>query len=404
MKWINTGQFRRQGNERGIILVMTALSGVCLLGMAALAVDISHSYLVGSELQNAADAAALAGAAELNGYASGITNARKSATQLVNKYDFSVQSVNVTQNDVHFATNLTDFSNGKLGYSEAEASAMAARIRFVMVKLAPHDVGVHFANFFLQADNIQMSKTAIAGLSVSGVGGDVGLTRICNFVPLAVVQDPATGAPLNPNPECPDKTAFTPGCTYTIRGGSQNSVSAGNYQVLAITGENGGGDARSRMAGGVHYCYQPGSYIESEPGVKACPITQGLNTRFGDYGQGLDATTYPPDSNLMEGITYEQYRSKLPQYTQSSGPYGVDNRRIIVLPIIDADEFSGGRTSVRIRRYAPFFLRGKVQGSGDLVAEYINRPVMVGSASYIPSDLNSGSPSNSFIATPVLYR
>ena len=404
MKWINKKGARRRGSERGIVLVITALSGVCLLGMAALAVDISHFYLVSSQLQNAADAAALAGASELNGYASGIINARVSATQTMNKYDLDGQWVKVSQSDVRFATNISDFSNGKTGYSELEAQLMPLRIRFVMVKLAPQDVGVHFSKFFLKTDKIQINRTAIAGMSVSGVGGDVGLTRICNFVPLAVIQDPQTGAPLEPNPGCPNKDAFTPGCTYTIRGGSSESVSAGNYQILAIKSENGGADARVRMAGGVSFCYQPGSYINTEPGIKTGAIPQGLNTRFGQYNAGLDPDLYPPDSNIMEGITYEQYRSKLPLFTKSSGPKGVDNRRIIVLPIIEASEFSGGRTSVRITRYAPFFLRNKMSGAGDLVAEYIDRPVVVGSASYIPSDENAGSASNAFIATPVLYR
>src|SRR5436190_20438455 len=119
---------RKLRNERGSILVMTALSGVCLLGLAALAVDVSHFYLVGSELQNAVDAAALAGSAELNGYASGITNARTSAMQTMNKIEFGNEWVKVTQNDIHYATNLSEFAGGKTGYSETQAKPIAARI------------------------------------------------------------------------------------------------------------------------------------------------------------------------------------------------------------------------------------------------------------------------------------
>ncbi len=52
----------RRGKQKGSIAVLAALSLTALLGFAALAVDVADLYLVRNELQNAADAAALAGA------------------------------------------------------------------------------------------------------------------------------------------------------------------------------------------------------------------------------------------------------------------------------------------------------------------------------------------------------
>jgi Putative Flp pilus-assembly TadE/G-like len=49
-------------NERGITLVLVAFSLLALLGMAALAIDVSTLYVAHGEAQRAADAAALAGA------------------------------------------------------------------------------------------------------------------------------------------------------------------------------------------------------------------------------------------------------------------------------------------------------------------------------------------------------
>lgn len=49
-------------NQRGVTVVLVGVLMVAFLGFAALAVDISHLYLVRNELQNAADAGALAGA------------------------------------------------------------------------------------------------------------------------------------------------------------------------------------------------------------------------------------------------------------------------------------------------------------------------------------------------------
>mgnify|MGYP005856694915 CR=1 FL=1 len=48
--------------SEGTIMVFVALSMVLILGMVALAVDIGNLYATRNELQNVADAAALAGA------------------------------------------------------------------------------------------------------------------------------------------------------------------------------------------------------------------------------------------------------------------------------------------------------------------------------------------------------
>ena len=52
-------------SEKGVTLVYVALLLVVFLGMAALAVDVGYLMVSKNELQNAADAAALAGASYL---------------------------------------------------------------------------------------------------------------------------------------------------------------------------------------------------------------------------------------------------------------------------------------------------------------------------------------------------
>src|SRR5882724_5851621 len=54
--------FRRHSGERGQTILLVAVSLVALLGMAALAIDVVTLYTARSEVQRAADAAALAGA------------------------------------------------------------------------------------------------------------------------------------------------------------------------------------------------------------------------------------------------------------------------------------------------------------------------------------------------------
>ncbi len=54
-------------NEKGVALILIAVAIVVLFGFGALAIDVGHLYNVKNQLQAAADAAALAGAAEMSG-------------------------------------------------------------------------------------------------------------------------------------------------------------------------------------------------------------------------------------------------------------------------------------------------------------------------------------------------
>ena len=62
MKVMRNSKYRDRRDERGVTMVLIALAMVSLLAMAALAIDITTLYVARSEAQNAADAAALAGA------------------------------------------------------------------------------------------------------------------------------------------------------------------------------------------------------------------------------------------------------------------------------------------------------------------------------------------------------
>lgn len=83
----------RPQRERGAVAVLVAVLIVVLVGMAALALDLSHLFVVDNELQNAADAGALAGA--LNLYNSNGTAILESANQVAYVTATSNRSENV---------------------------------------------------------------------------------------------------------------------------------------------------------------------------------------------------------------------------------------------------------------------------------------------------------------------
>ncbi|MCX8101752.1 MAG: pilus assembly protein TadG-related protein [Geminicoccaceae bacterium] len=68
-------------DRRGGVAVLAALSAPILAGFAALAVDIGHAYMVRTELQSTADAAALAASAKLPNRTAALAEARTIAAE-----------------------------------------------------------------------------------------------------------------------------------------------------------------------------------------------------------------------------------------------------------------------------------------------------------------------------------
>src|SRR5262245_61965295 len=94
---------RQRSNERGSIILMTAIFMLILFLMLGLCIDVSRIYMIRAELQNAADAAALSAARELNSGDTGIDAAVTRAANIVNNQGF--EKFGVTIATVEFSTN-----------------------------------------------------------------------------------------------------------------------------------------------------------------------------------------------------------------------------------------------------------------------------------------------------------
>ena len=387
-----TNQMRRVA-ERGSVTAVTALGMLAFLLAVGLCVDISHFYVARAELQNGADAAALAGATALNSEPSGITEATNRAVTVMNNYEFDNEGVTIGPENVLFAVNF----NGP--YMDADsAAAEAADIRFIQVQVPPKPIKAVFAGIAMNQDtelegtpgnsvkSADISAEATAGMSMPP-------NVICEWIPLAVLE----------NPDAP----LAPGSTYTIRGDPHSSASPGNYQVLAVQGR-GSEVARTDLGKNINQCASPGDEYskDTEPGINAGPVRQGLNSRFDIYVAGMDWQEFPPDTNIKQGITFDEYKNATPGSTNwespSAGHVGVPNRRIVIIPLVSASEFSEGRDTVRFRRFAAFFLQTTVDGGsgGDVVAEYIGERIIFGGGGYVPG----AGPVVPELAMPVLYR
>src|SRR6185503_1164865 len=287
---------------------------LAILLAVGLGVDISRFYLTKAELQNAADAAALAAVSALDTSPAGIHKAADRAVATMNKYDFHTTDVSFPRANVLFAKNLND--EPYMSEAQAAVSTTADDIRFVKVTTDPSAVPVSFAISVLGTSQ-NLVTTATAGFSVP-------LNKFCNFLPVSVID---YGTPIEPLQ------------TYTFRASSGTAVSPGNYQILAVAGE-GGKDVRIGLAAGVDACAAPGEEyaVDTKPGVTAGAVRQGINTRFDDYQTSqLNPIDMPPDTNIKENITYDQYKTGSP--TQAPKNKGIDGRRVVVIPIIKQAEY-----------------------------------------------------------------
>jgi len=382
---------RNRKSERGSVLVIASAAMVAVLLAVGLAVDISHFYLAKAELQNAADAAALAAASAINSNPGGIAEGTRRAIQAMNKYEFNKTSVQFTSDNVVWAANL---DGPYLKGPAASAAGVVDTIRFVQVTSEQSPVSISFASIVL-GNNKDMSATATAGLSVP-------LNNFCGFIPLSVLIDD-------------DLTKLVPGQTYTIRAPAGNGVSPGDYQILSVLGP-GGVDVGFGIGAGVDACAQPGQVytVDCKPGLTAGKVRTGLNSRFDDYGGSqLDPSLEPPDTNIKENITWAQYAANLgcgrtgmptcdSRYVTAPSHPGVDMRRVVLIPLVKVSEFDQGRCQVRFTRFGAFFLQTKIGGGsgGNMLAEYIEDRLAIGKGSYDPN----GGAGDPLLAVPVLYK
>lgn len=367
--------------ERGSVLAVSAFGMLTFLLAVGLCVDFSHFYVVHAELQNAADASALAAASALNSSPAGVTEAGNRAVQVMNNFEFNNEGVEIERDDVTYAVNL---DGPYMTEAEAKSPANAELIRFVHVQVPPKTVGVTFSAISLGENTIDLSREAKAGMSMPP-------NVFCDWIPLAVIDDEA-------NP-------MLPGSSYVIRGGPHGSVSPGNRQILAVDG-TGASVVRMNLGKGVRSCVEPGQEYQKDtkPGVDAGPVRDGLNTRFDEYSAGMSPSEFPPDTNVKENITWDEYRNAVPgsaNWQEPSNP-GVPNRRVVLIPLIKLSEFDNGRDTVRFYKFAAFFLKKKVEGGsgGDIDAEYIGERFVFGKGAYKPG----GGPVVPELAQPVLYQ
>jgi len=247
-----TNFFRNLGKDQeGLALVLVAAAMTVILGFAALVVDIGSVYLTRSRLINACDAAALAGAHELNSETGSALDAMQEATDYLehNNIIFGEDSFNIEVDD----KTITVESSRTVNYT--------------------------FARVLGFTSNTVNSRAAAIYGAVSAVGG---------VTPFAVPDQELVF----------DKQ-------YVLKEGSGGSSDDGfrihgNFGALALGG-HGAKNYEENLKYGYHGGINVGDMVtigdlvETEPGNMSGPTYDGVTYRLNQCSNGCTPQNYEPD-------------------------------------------------------------------------------------------------------------
>lgn len=306
---------RTMRNQQGAVAIIVALCLTLLVGMLGLVLDLGHLYIAKTELQNAADAAALSGAKELNNTTAGIDSAVAWATATApavipknkNKYDLNSKTVTIGAGDVEFSS-----SPDGPWESVAEAQVNPANKTFIRVNTG----FLSLSNWFIHvlpniSSTTQTFGTAVAGRYTTPITA-IGVCSIRDVRETWVQYD--TGD----NDKYKVEFGYMQGINYDLQDiNSKSNGLAGGTQLYihpTATPDTGcnpsGGNAdfstpflctgRSAVSG------TKGSTVYTNTGLAAGKSIAAINTRFDEYGSPLDAsldhTVCEPDANIRQYI------------------------------------------------------------------------------------------------------
>ncbi|HYD30500.1 MAG TPA: pilus assembly protein TadG-related protein [Azospirillaceae bacterium] len=273
-------------NERGSVLVyVTMLSGV-LVGMGTLAVDVSRYSTLHSQLQNAADAAALAGAHQLDNHPGSRDRARAAAHQAVrNMRDFadSDEAITISMADcaevvvnsscMRFLKSLPATDDEII--TEDHVAAADTEARFIEVRVGGHS----FEATFLGA----LGRDGRTSVSASAVAGNDSL--VCRVPPMFLCNP--SEPPGNTDPSYGLNMAGLEGRQLKIFQQGGGGIVPGNFGLLCpgdIDGDASCGAADVGMAlASVQGTCQRRGFMVSKTGVDLQQVRTGINVRFDVY-------------------------------------------------------------------------------------------------------------------------
>jgi len=288
-------------HQRGTFAIMTAALILVMLGFCGLAIDLGRVYNRKIELQNLADAAALAAAAELDGTREGIDRAVAAAADSAGRnfrYEYGASMVQWSGDALRFSA----APAGGTWLSANEARNQPQDIYHAEVDTA-NLANVH-GHVALALIPVLPSASASAQMSGRAVAGRTTI----NVLPFALcAMSDKRGAPRGDELV---EYGFRRGISYNLMKLNPNGTTTGaNFLVnpIAPPGSSGGA-LKSRLdiirpfvcTGTMAMPRVTGGTITVEPDFPLGAVAAQLNSRFGTYEAPCTAAGAPPDTNVKE--------------------------------------------------------------------------------------------------------
>lgn len=376
--------------ERGAVAITVGLSLVVLIGMAGLVFDLGQMFVSKTELQNAADACALAAARELNTTPTTLavlTRAENAGITTGKRNKVGFQDADVT-----FATDRdVTFSASFVGGYVTKAGA-PLDTRYARCSNQRTGIAMWFMQVLGMGDQ-QVASTAVASLQgSSGEGG-------CGVLPLGFCKHTLPVTCSNPA-VTPTANGLCKGQWYDGRFSSGGGAT-GNFNWLDFTPHGGGaGEVRDALQGPGACDVALGDVVHAEPGVNQS-VEVAWNSRFGLYKNGSgqpSKTTAPPDwtGYAYSATNWALQRDALADflvkrdlarpYDGSDGTkgikpyaattsadhlsYGVD-RRLVFMPIVDCAGWGPTHTTTISGMACAFMLSPNGMPNENIFVEFV---------------------------------
>jgi hypothetical protein len=297
--------FFKKGRQQGAVAIMFALTVFVLLGFMALSIDLGRTYVVRTELQNAADAAALAGAMELNQTAAGVTNGVNKAIAIAaqNNFRFST-AVAITIDDISVGNCPDD--GCMVAAASITSNTLAVGKTFLKVQIPSGALTTFFARMIPTASGAGIASTNTFGSAVAG-------RFLAQITPLGVCAIDLIAGGRRPVAGFPDELTefgFRRGVAYNIP--QMNPLGGATGDPLWINPLNAPpstclSSSSSASALKPFVCSGTSTVAATVPGFVYAntggsygPMEKALNSRFDDFtgGNACDPVTAPPDVNI----------------------------------------------------------------------------------------------------------
>jgi len=280
-------------DECGAVAATYALALIGLIAVAGVAFDYARLATMDSELQNAADQAALAAATQLDGTSNAITNATSAASNLVS-------NTTLLANDGSGPTVTIDTLTFYSAYSDGSGTVTTdpTEAHYVNVK-----VGSRKAFYAFTPIVGLLSSRDIAAHATAGLG-----SAICKVPPVFMCNP---DEPANPTGETAfDVTSLVGHGIRLIANDGGSSYAPGQFGYLEAS--SGAGASNLAKALGLVNTLDdcsPADGVTTEPGVTVS-VLDYLNTRLDVYANGMnpcgtDGSNCPPSDNSRKDLMQE---------------------------------------------------------------------------------------------------